>query len=84
MSYDYSVERNAIFTESGQKDFLKLRDNADRLLEKAGAFKSDNVLTGDCWFALACLDRLVELGEIVELTQESVRGQDRVYIRSRK
>jgi hypothetical protein len=80
MSYKYETERGAIFTENGQKDFLQIRDKASKLLDSSGAFKSDNVLTGDCWFALACLDRLVELGELKEVTSGG-RGQDRVFIR---
>ena len=37
--YDYQAERPEIFTEAGQRDFLKVRDNVQRLLDIAGAVK---------------------------------------------
>lgn len=81
MSYDYQTERPKLFTEEGQIMFLKVRDNAKRLLLEAGAFRSAEVLrtiTGDSWMQLACLDRLVELKEIVEI-KRPCWGQYKVY-----
>lgn len=71
--YQYKTERPKIFTEDGQRTFLKIRDAAKRLLEKAGAFRlqelmNDSHASGDSWTTLACVDRLVELGEVIELT----------------
>jgi hypothetical protein len=80
----YKEERHRIFEEENQKDFLKVRDICKDALEETGAFKSGNIMTGDCWFFLNCLDRLVELGELSELTEDKdVRGQDRVFIKNR-
>jgi hypothetical protein len=81
--YDYQTERPKLFTESGQRDFLKVRDAAKELLEIAGAFRQCEVLSrakigGDSWFMTACVDRLVELGEIVEIPR-NCWGQYKVY-----
>ena len=71
MSYDYKVERKELFTEDGQVHFLKVRDQVKRLLKDAGAFRFDHVtVTGSSWTTIACIDRLVELKEIVELPRD--------------
>lgn len=83
MSYIYQAERPKLFTEEGQRDFLKVRDAAKELLEIAGAFRQTEVIQrshicGDSFFQIACVDRLVELGEIVELPR-NCWGQYKVY-----
>jgi hypothetical protein len=82
--YCYQLERPKIFTEDGQRAFLKARDAAHKLLQEAGAFKMFNPLkglTGDTWFMMALVDRMVELGEIREVTpKDEVCGQDRVFV----
>ena len=86
MSYDYAVERPKLFTEEGQVLFLAIRDQAKKLVEYAGAVRSDKLLTagcGDCWEKLACMDRLVELGELREITGPDVVGQRRVFVAGR-
>lgn len=68
--YDYQRERPYVFTERGQVQFLSIRDRVNRLLEEAGAVRLSEVIrheTGDSWEMLACVDRLVELREIIEL-----------------
>ncbi len=85
MSYDYAEEREKIFTDDGQRDFLKVRDRANALLAEAGAFKifapmRNQRLGGDTWYQMALVDRLVELGEIREVTPGTVPGQDRVFV----
>lgn len=74
MPYEYSVERPKLLTEEGQRTFLAVRDRARYLLGVAGAFRNQEVISGagggDSWFLLACVDRLVELREIVELPRE--------------
>jgi hypothetical protein len=37
-------------------------------------------VTGDTWLHLACVDRLVDLKEIKEITNENVAGQHRVFV----
>lgn len=40
-------------------------------------------VTGDSWEMMARVDRLVELGEIREITGSNVAGQDRVFVEAR-
>lgn len=85
MGYRYENERPKLFTEEGQRDFLKVRDEVDRLLRLAGAVQMGKLLgivSGDSWVALARIDRLVELGELREVTGSNVAGQDRVFVRA--
>jgi hypothetical protein len=81
--YSYQAERPKIFTEEGQVMLFKVRDNVQALLRTAGAFKADRAwrgVTGDNWMMLACLDRLVEMGELRKVEQPyRVAGQDEIY-----
>jgi len=81
--YNYQTEKPSIFTEDGQRGFLEVRDRVNKLLREAGAFKFFSAcegITGNTWFVMACVDRLVELGEIREITSSNVTGQDRVFV----
>ena len=82
-SYRYTKERERLFTEEGQQGFLAIRDRVQHLLRDAGACTMGKAIegsVGDTWFMLACVERLVELGEIVEVTQgQALWIQDRVY-----
>lgn len=81
--YDYKNEKHKIFTEKGQETFLKIRDNVHKLLSKSGAVMMQNAtsgVSGDSWLHLACVDRLVELREIKEITTDNVAGQYRVFV----
>lgn len=81
--YNYQTEKPKIFTEDGQERFLKIRDNVQRLLKQSGAVmmeKAISAVTGDSWLPMACVDRLVELKEIREITKEGVAGQHRVFV----
>jgi len=65
--------------------FLKVRDTVKHLLKEAGAVRMEEAIsgvTGDSWQMLACVDRLVELGEIMELRYPSGEpaGQHRVFV----
>ena len=81
--YNYQTEKQKIFTEDGQEMFLKIRDNVQKLIKQSGAVMMQNAInsvTGDSWMMLACVDRLVELKEIREITKENVAGQHRVFV----
>lgn len=82
--YTYENEKSKIFTENGQEMFLKIRDKVKLLLKQSGAFMLKNAIsgvTGDSWSMLACVDRLVELKEIKEITDKTkVAGQHRVFV----
>lgn len=80
--YRYEDLRPEIFTEEGQVKFLKIRDNVKHLLQSGGAFVAGRAfagVTGSSWFMMACLDRLVELGEIQELKTDGW-DQFRVFV----
>lgn len=82
--YIYEDERHKLFTESGTKMLLRIRDSVNEKLKHAGAVRSGeaiSVVTGDSWTMLACLDYLVENGEIKEITGSHVAGQNRVFVR---
>ena len=84
MSYSYEAEKPALFTEEGSIKFLKVRDNVNKLLDQSGAVKMGkaiSVLTGSVWEMMMYVDRLVELKEIVEITNRSAAGQDRVFVK---
>lgn len=82
--YVYQAERQWIFTDVGQREFLKVRDRVQRLLREAGAVSMNKAMEGssapDSWKTMALVDRLVELGELVELPQAECMGQHRVFI----
>lgn len=85
MSYDYKTVRPCLFTEENQKLFLRIRDKANGLLKIAGSFRMQEVwdgATGTTWEMMACVDRMVELGEIVEVIPANpFMGQYRIFTR---
>lgn len=84
--YDYSLQRAMLFTDDGQRLFLKVRDRTNALLAQSGAVmmeKATATCTGDSWDFIACLDRMVELGDILEVRNEHSRaGQHRIFIKA--
>lgn len=90
MSYSYQTQRAEVFTEEGQRLFLAIRDRVHSLLKDAGAIrfqeatsrclKDSGLGACDSWMQLACIDRLVELGEIREIPQDNCTGQHRVFV----
>jgi len=80
--YNYQTERQSLFTEEGQIMFLRIRDKTQQLLKTSGAARAQEMMvgTGDSWKMLACLDRMVELREIREITASGVAGQHRVFV----
>ena len=88
MSYDYTTERPKLFTEDGTTMLFKVRDNVRELLDTAGAFTAEKAwkgVTGDSWLMMACLDRLVEHGEIERVTPKGTTwGQYEVFRAARR
>lgn len=81
--YNYKEMKQYIFKEENQKDFLKVRDNVKKMLSESGSFNMLSALrgiSGDNWVQLAFVDRLVELGEIREITPPNTAEQDRVFV----
>lgn len=82
MGYNYQTEKPKIFTEEWQSRFLKIRDNVMKHIASAGCVRMDkaiNIISGSDWTRMACVDRLVELNEIIEITDESSYGQYRIF-----
>ncbi len=81
--YNYQQQRPLLFTEEGQLMFIKIRDKVKALITVAGCFRMDSVLSmalGDIWMMIACVDRMVELGELKEVTEsEDTAGQHRIF-----
>lgn len=86
--YYYEKEKQSLSTESGQRKFLAVRDRVHLLLKIAGSVRMQEAIqevTGSSWEALACVDRLVELGEIREVTRQAeVAGQHRIFVSTGK
>ncbi len=83
--YNYQNEKQHIFTEEGQLMFLKIRDHVKSCLKVSGAITLGKAISagtgGDSWQMMACVDRLVELGEIREIAQNGyVAGQNRIFV----
>jgi hypothetical protein len=82
MPYDYQKERPYVFTEAGQVQFLRIRDRMHELIVEAGAVRTDAIIrgeTGSSWQTLACVDRVLELQEVIEVTGPDVMGQHRIF-----
>lgn len=86
--YKYEEIKPCLFTDEGQRKFLKIRDHVHATLAKSGAITMGKALIagGDTWEQLACVDRMVELGEIREVVQrcDDVPDQYRVFVPARQ
>lgn len=83
--YKYAEIRPILFTDDGQRLFLKVRDNTQRLLKEGGAARCQEMAmgnSGSTWDMLACVDRLVELGEIREIVDEGAAAQHRIFVKA--
>lgn len=81
MAYNYLEQKPNIFKEENQQRFLDVRDKAHRLLKEQGWFRMEEAtseVVGDTWDQLACVDRLVELGEIKEIPTDGP-NQHRIF-----
>lgn len=87
MSYQYETEKKFVFEDMGQRQFLRIRDFVQRMLHEAGAISAGHALNawkggGDSWEMMACVDRLVELGELREVTDpDKCAWQHRVFVK---
>lgn len=85
--YNYTQEKPNLFTEDGQVMFLKIRDKVNATIEKSGAMTMGNIIQGIggvSWTQMACVDRMVELGELHEVSlARPVAGQHRIFTKER-
>jgi len=80
--YKYEDRRSYVFTERGVPQLMRIKDRANRLIREAGAAKLGNIIadeTGCSWDLLACVDYLVELGNMKEIKRDCM-AQNRVFI----
>jgi hypothetical protein len=77
--YEYKNLRKEVFTESGVKMLLEMRDKARLLSRSAGAVRMDKIMGGgDSWHQLACADYLVEIGDLRRISSGTA-GQYQVF-----
>lgn len=84
MSYDYPTERKWVFTDDGGRQLLRISWKADELLKVAGAATMGKLIAGEAggsWEMMACVDRLVEVGELKEVNYGPCPGQYRIFVR---
>ena len=85
--YQYETERPKLFTEEGQRTLIETRDKVLDLVAKSGAVRMREAirgLSGDSWMMMAYIDRMVELGDLREVSQTCyVPGQYRVFVSGR-
>jgi hypothetical protein len=81
---DYTTERPSLFNDGGQRRFIRIRDRAKALMEKTGAATMGSLIageTGSVWELMACVDRMVEIGDIIEIPNTySTAGQHRIFV----
>ena len=85
MSYNYEKEKPKLFIEAHQRLFLEIRDRVHGFLDETGVAKMGFILqgsSGDSWVMMACVDRLVELGEIKEVFHGDCVDQDRIFVKN--
>ncbi len=78
MAYDYETEKPNLFTDNGQRILMATRDASRDLIKSAGAFSLGRLMGAtvtlaggaDTWTMLAAVDRLVEIGELVRVSEE--------------
>jgi len=87
--YIYQQIRPRLFTDEGQRMFLRIRDFIHKTLKIAGAVRMQEAIAaagGGCpWTMLACVDRMVELGEIREIPRiAGTPAQHRVFVEAKE
>lgn len=78
--YNYKEHRERIFTEEGQKEFLRVRDRVNELLLTSKYIDIEQAIggiTGSTWDNMAMVDRMVELGELIEIKPQT--GSPRIF-----
>jgi hypothetical protein len=82
--YRYEDMKNALRSDDGLDMYVKIRDHVRKLLAEAGActmWAAIRGVTGDSRMMLACVDRMVEVGELTEIVRPGVAAQDRVFVK---
>ncbi len=85
MTYDYKKLRTEIFTEQGVNLLLHIKSKANRSIRESGATTIGNLISNisicdDVHHAIACVEYLIERGDLKEITDPDIRCQDRVVV----
>lgn len=82
--YQYENHKGWPCSAEGQKQFLAIRDKVHAAIKTNGCVSMGSAIAGQSggsWEMLACVDRLVELGEIAEIKNtKSDAGQHRIFV----
>jgi hypothetical protein len=79
--YRYEDFREYVLSDEGQRALLETRDKAVRLLAASGAVVMSKVMpSGDSWKAMAVVDRLVEVGDLREVTTTQSHTAERIFV----
>lgn len=85
--YTYDTQKQELFSDRGQRLFIGIRDRVRGLLKETGAIRMGEAMrlpsgvgAADSWTMMACVDRMVELGELLEVTPSDCAGQHRVFV----
>ena len=81
--YNYHEEKKNLFTEDGMKTYIEIRDNFYKLLKQSGAVRLQEAIQpaiGSSFTMIACIDYMVEQGEIAEVTSANTFTQHRVFV----
>lgn len=82
--YKYDDMKAKLFSDEGQRKFLQVRDKINSIIPASGCIRLGEVMTnigGDSWIIMACVDRMVELGELVEIKYENSIAQKRIFVK---
>ena len=83
--YNYENEKQNIFTDEGQRMFLQIREHIREIVDQYEVITMNKAMSGSTgggssWTMMACVDRMVELGELEEVEQCGyVAGQHKIY-----
>ena len=82
--YKYEDEKKYVFTNPGHFILGKIQVRALEMIQHAGVCRLQNLIdniTCSDWEAMACVDRLVELGILREIAYEYPSGQNRLFVK---
>lgn len=86
MAFDYQKEKAVLFTDEGQRMFLRIRDRANKLASESGALTVGQAIrkeSGDSFAMLACVERLIEIGEFSYLEVTNTPMQNWIIVPKR-
>ena len=86
--YVYKEQKAKIFDTDGIKMMLSVTSVVNGLFEHSSVVCALDILNksmaGDIWLKFACMDYLVEIGYLHEITGENMKGQLRTFIKEKE